>query len=324
MKNLSIIITLILLVIMWGCTQNSIPTESTLNDEQMIQQAIVEIESDESEDFFYADIDEESEENFTEATDNFLAKPIIPFRFGRIRLHPVVKDIHIVFDTDSTATASYRKVIRGNFISLVGDKSVMDTLKIYRTIRPMGHEVQRVVHFVKVNGKWRMKDFSMALGNSLGVVSTEDELVRTTIRITRMIVKANDEIIEITNPLEYFQTRESVFSFKNGTEVSVKVYIRNDTENPVYFPAGTGQTEIVRLHHARHRIHRYHRVKYFRYLGQEVGMNVYEGSWIIGQWPRIHHAVIDVIDNGTIFDDDINKYPYNSTTWGTPYRVIVN
>ncbi len=58
MKNLSIIITLTLLVIMWGCTQNSIPTESTLNDEQMIQQAIVEIESDESEDFFYADIDE--------------------------------------------------------------------------------------------------------------------------------------------------------------------------------------------------------------------------------------------------------------------------
>ena len=139
-----------------------------------------------------------------------------------------------------------------------------------------------------------------------------------------MAIKANDELIEITDPLAYFQTRESVLSFENGTEITVKVYINNDTEYPVYFPAGTRQTEIVRLHHAKHRIRRHHKIKYFRYLGQEEGMNVYEGIWTIGEWSGIHHAVIDVIDNGTIFDDDINKYPYNSTTWSTPYKIVVN
>jgi hypothetical protein len=55
----------------------------------------------------------------------------------------------------------------------------------------------------------------------------------------------------------------------------------------------------------------------------EEGMNVYEGNWVVGQWPGIHHAVIDIIDNGTIFDDDINTYPYNSTTWSTPYKVSI-
>jgi len=322
MKNLAVILIMTALAMMWGCNQDS-PSESVLSDEQMIEQAIVEIETDESEDFFYADVDEESEENFIDATDGFLAKPIIPLRFGRVRLHPVVKDIHIVFNTDSTATVSFRKVLRGKFVSLVGEKSELDTLKIYRTVRPMGHEIQRIAHFVKVDGRWRMKDVSMALGNSLGAVESESDLVHTTIQITKIVVKANDEEIEITDPLTYFQSRKSVFAFENGTEVSVKVYVNNDTENPVYVPAGTNQTEFVRLHHARHRVRRHHKIKYFRYLGQEEGMNVYKGNWTIGEWPGVHHAVIDVIDNGTIFDDDINTYPYNSTTWSTPYKVMV-
>jgi hypothetical protein len=61
----------------------------------------------------------------------------------------------------------------------------------------------------------------------------------------------------------------------------------------------------------------------FSYAGQDdEGNNVYKGQWTIGQWPGVHHAAIDVIDNGTIFDDDINTYPYNSTTWSTPYKVL--
>ncbi len=322
MKNLVIFFLLPAMVVIWGCNQQN-PTESVLSDEQMIEQAIVEIETDESEDFFYADVDEESEENFADATDGFLAKPIIPFRFGRVRLQPVVKDIHMVFDTDSTATVSFRKVVRGKFVSLVGDKTELDTLKIYRTLRQMGHEIQRIAHFTKIEGKWRMKDVSMALGNSLGFVETESERVHTTLQIEKIIVEANNEIVEITDPLNYFQSRESVFAFRNGTEVTVKVYVNNDTDNPVYVPAGSEQTEIVRLHHARHRIRRHHKIRYFKYLGQEEGMNVYKGNWAVGEWPGIHHAVIDVIDNGTIFDDDINTYPYNSTTWSTPYKVMV-
>jgi hypothetical protein len=158
----------------------------------------------------------------------------------------------------------------------------------------------------------------------LVAVETESERLHTTLHINKIIVEANNEIVEITDPLEYFQSRKSVFTFNNGTKVNVKVYVSNDTQNPVFVPIGTDQTEIVRLHHARHRIRRYHKIKYFRYLGKEEGMNVYQGNWTVGQWPGVHHAVIDVIDNGTIFDDDVTTYPYNATTWSTPYKVKVN
>jgi hypothetical protein len=269
-------------------------------------------------------VDEESEENFIEPFESSFQKPIIPLRFGRVRLHPMVKNIRIVFTSDTSAEAHFHKIIRGNFVSLVADTSESDTVKIYRTIRPMGHEFERIVHFVKHNGRWMLEDFSMVLGNSLGVINTVDtEIVNTTLQITKLVIEANDRTIEITDPLEYFQTRENVFSYTHGTTVKLKVHVSNTTVNPVGFPGNPEQTELVRLHHARHRHRRLHKINMFSYAGRDDnGDNVYEGKWIVGEWAGIHHAAIDVIDNGTIFDDDVNKYPYNSTTWSSPYKVL--
>jgi hypothetical protein len=88
------------------------------------------------------------------------------------------------------------------------------------------------------------------------------------------------------------------------------------------FPQNTQATELVRLHHARHRIHRLHKVKRLEWIGEDAdGNNIYQGTWTIGDKYGIHHAVIDVINNGTILDDDEVLHPYNSVTWSSPYRV---
>jgi hypothetical protein len=58
-----------------------------------------------------------------------------------------------------------------------------------------------------------------------------------------------------------------------------------------------------------------------QWIGEDNGQNVYQGTWVVRDRFRVHHAVIDVIDNGSIFDDDVNLYPYNSVTWSTPYLV---
>jgi hypothetical protein len=319
-------ITLItLLFIIWGCQQDTGPTDSALSDEDQIMQEIGNIEASEDEDFFYADIDEQSEDNFFDAFDGGLQKPIVPLRFGRVRLRPVMKNVRIVFTSDTTAEAFFHKVIRGNFVSLVADPSETDTVKLYRTVRPMAHEFERIVHFVKRADRWRLKDFSMVLGNSLAAINTaaDAEIVNATVQIKKLIVQANDETIKITDPLEYFQTRENVFAYPHGTKINLTVHVNNSTVNPVGFPGNPDQTELVRLHHARHRHRMLHKINMFNYKGKDdEGNNVYEGEWVIGQWPGVHHAAIDVIDNGTIFDDDINKYPYNSTTWSTPYKVL--
>jgi len=324
MKNIISVTLIALIFIIWGCSKDTTPTDSTLNDEDQIMQEILNIEGSSDEDYFYADIDEESEENFIDSFEDSFQKPIIPLRFGRVRLHPMVKNIRIVFTSDTSAEAHFYKVIRGNFVSLVADTTETDTLKIYKTIRPMGHEFERIVHFVKRGDRWMLQDFSMVLGNSLGVINTADsEIVNSTLQIKKLIIEANDEVIKITDPLEYFQTRDDLFSYPHGTTIKLKVHVNNTTLNPVGFPGIPDQTEIVRLHHARHRFRRFHKINMFSYAGQDdEGNNVYEGKWIIGEWPGVHHAAIDVIDNGTIFDDDVNKYPYNSTTWSTPYKVL--
>jgi hypothetical protein len=325
MKKLASITIIALLLILWGCSKDTVPTDFALSDEDQIRSEILNIEGSADEDYFYADIDEESEENFVEPFESSFQKPIIPLRFGRVRLHPMVKNIRIVFTSDTTAEAYFHKIIRGNFVALVADTSESDTVKLYRTVRPMGHEFQRIVHFVKRGDRWMLQDFSMVLGNSLAVINTsETEITNTTLQITKLVIKANDETIEITDPLDYFQTRKNIFSYNHGTIVKLRVHVNNTTVNPVGFPGIPEQTELVRLHHARHRLRHIHKINMLSYAGQDDnGNNVYEGSWIIGEWPGVHHAAIDVIDNGTIFDDDVNKYPYNSTTWSTPYKVLL-
>lgn len=320
MKILTSIFSISLLLIIWGCSKDNSPLTTEMTAEQQIYDAIANIEGSEDEDYIYADIDEESESNFTEPFDSFLQKPIVPLRFGRIRMHPISKDIRIVFTTDSTAEVFIYKVIKGKFITLAADTSKVDTIDIYHTIRPMEHEVQRIIHFVKKNDRWKMSEFSLALGNSLS--NDDSKTVSATVNITKLIVSANGEVIEITNPLDYFQTRQNVFSYGFGAEVKLTVHIKNETMNPVYFPQGTEQTELVRLHHARHRLRKLHRIKVFTYRGKDdEGNNIYEGTWFIGDRLGVHHAIIDVIDNGTIFDDDMETYPYNSTSWSTPYKV---
>jgi hypothetical protein len=324
MKNRISITLIALLFIVWGCSKDKNPTDSTLNDEEQIRQEILNIEGSADEDYFYADMDEESEENFVDSFEKSFQKPIIPLRFGRVRLQPMVKNIRIVFTSDTSAEAYFHKVIRGNFVSLVADTSEAETLKIYRTLRPMGHEFERIVHFVKRNNHWMLEDFSMVLGNSLGAINTSNaEIVNSTVQITKLIVKANDREIIITDPLDYFQTRKNVFGYTPGTSIKLEVHVNNTTLNPVGFPGIPEQTEIVRLHHARHRFRHLHKINMFSYVGRDdEGNNVYAGQWIVGEWSGVHHAAIDVIDNGTIFDDDVNKYPYNSTTWSTPYKIL--
>ena len=321
MKQLLSITSISLLLILWGCSNDNGPVTTEGTDEQQIYQEITNIEGSEDEDYMYADIDEESETNFNDSFSTILQKPILPLRFGRIRLHPVSRDIRIVFTSDSTAEAFIYKVIKGSFITLAADKSEADTIDIYRINRPMEHEVQRIIHFVKRNNRWRMLEFSLALGNSLS--NNDPKIVNATVSITKVVVSANGEEIEIIDPLDYFQTRDNVFSYGFGTEIKLTVHIKNETMNPVYFPQGTEQTELVRLHYARHRLRKYYGIKLFTYQGKDdQGNNVYQGSWQIGDRFGVHHAVIDVIDNGTIFDDNTELYPYNSTTWSTPYKVV--
>jgi hypothetical protein len=324
MNRIVVLITGFALLMVWACSNQATNPDDTLSDEQAISALIKEIETSDTEDYFYADLNEEDESEFIE-DESMLQKPIIPLRFGRIGLKPIVKDIRIVMTSDSTATAMFTKILRGHFVI----KSMDSTYNWIRVAKKMGHEFKRMAHFVKrgregedLRKRWRLKEFSMVLGQSLGVV--DSNIVRNTVDISKIIIET-DTTVEIENPLEHMQTRKNIMTFAPGTEVTVTVFVENSSENAIQVPAGKG-TELVRLHFARHRRWRdnrfyKHGIRHLKWTKEENGQNVYQGTWTVKNRFRVHHAAIDVIDNGTIFDDDIEMYPYNSVTWSTPYLI---
>jgi len=108
--------------------------------------------------------------------------------------------------------------------------------------------------------------------------------------------------------------------FPRGDEVTVTVTVENTSANPVELE--NTATESVFLHHGmRPRVKRSR--SQLDYIGvDDDGNKMYQNTWSVNR-PELlsYHAVIDVIDNGTIYMADKEIYPYNSMTWGFPYKI---
>jgi hypothetical protein len=327
MRYTFIILVPLVMFVLWGCQNGSDPveTDQRIADQQAILANIGEIEASDTADYFYADLNEESEDMFITPANGLMAKPIVPMKFGRIGLRPVVRDIRVEFTSDTTARVLFYKVLRGKFVVLT-----MDTSYVFQHIdRKMGHKFTRLAYFVKrgnsdesLRARWRLAATSVVEGKSLGL--TDSTRVKTSLTIEKVEIQNEGNTIEIVDPLTFVQKRNDLLTLVPGTEVTVTVYVRNDAPDQIQVPAGEG-TELVRLHFGRHpnwRQYEMYGIRYLRWTGQgDNGTNIYEGTWTVGSRSRINHAVVDVIDNGCIFDDDTQAYPYNSVTWGIPYRV---
>jgi hypothetical protein len=148
----------------------------------------------------------------------------------------------------------------------------------------------------------------------------------TTLEIHQLdISTSSGDFYTFSNPLEtIFSLPEDLPTILQGDSVTVQVLVSNNSNNPFIDP-NTGATETLLLHYGINRFHRARRQ--FQYMGVDpnTGLNLFEGSWRVHEPAmRPFHAVIDAIDNGTIYDSDGDMYPYNSATWGLPYRVVLN
>jgi len=292
-------------------------TDMSANDD-----AIMSVIETDSTDMLYSAVDDESEENFGndanwingEQKDKFSFRK---HRFGRIGKRPVERTIEIKYNSDSTATAHIHTVFEGNFVTILPDSSG-DTLKFVRHVKPMVHEIDRVVHLWKFRNlrnrrlNWKIKRISMAEGKS----------VPSSVEIMKMeVIPEEQDNVVITDPLEYWQNGVNMFTFPRWTDVRLQVTVRNNSADPIIFPENTEATELVRLHFGRNR-QGHHGRRVLKWIGKDDnGDNLYEGLWTVKQFRGFHHSVIDVIDNGTILEADAEAYPYNSNTWSTPYHV---
>ena len=323
MKKFAMLVLGLSLLLTFSCQKNTTqPGDDLSATEKQNIEAIKSVLQD-SADISYDALDDASEDNIDTDDPNWLGgQPLsktswVRTHFGRIGKRPVERSIQVVLDTDSTATAYVYTKLKGIFVVR---KAEMDSnhFSLDRFEKPMTHEVERIVHLKKINvsdtlrRNWKIVDISMKEGAS----------PENTVEIVQLdVVPTGMDSVVITDALSYFQDRRTLFTYKRGTEIKLRVTVRNSSASPMIYPQGTLATENVRLHYGRNMAGNFAR-KNFTWVGQDAeGNNVYEGVWIIKQFPGVHHAVIDVIDNGTILSKDKDAYPYNSNTWSTPYRV---
>lgn len=240
-------------------------------------------------------------------------------RFGRKVLQ---RPRRVITDVQRIGPDTIRVFTAREFVGQFVIFSKPDDSTVVRYTKPLRHVVRRVALYVRrnpneVTGRrgWELAEVSLGQGNSVPMA---------TIQIKEITITGSGGVsVVYTNPLHtMLSVPDDILLFSPGETVTVQVKLSNSTLNPVD-PLGNGSTETVLLHFGVNRQH--HARKRFEYVGVDpvTGDQVYEGSWTIGQQPfRLRHAVVDAIDNGTIFDDDATTYPYNSTTWSAPYRVI--
>ena len=326
MKKLIIFFgSLLLILIAMACQEDQMAILSNSEDDQSV---VTELATSEEEVLLFdALVDDGSEENMYDGYSSFgsgIGKVTAPinsvWRFGR-KFDPfprrVVRDVRFV--TRDSAVVTVNRLFTGKFvvISKEEDSTGTNVISIYR--KPMKHLHQRRAIYVtrassESDGRWKLEAVSLGLGESRP---------ESTIEILEAHISSNMGLdYTITDPLNiYLGSRAEIPKVVPGEEITVVIKVLNHTTNPVILDNGT--TETVLLHFGRNRNH--HARKRFHFVGQDpvTGANMYKGTWTVGQVAdRFYHAAFDVIDNGTIYDDDSTTYPYNSLVWALPYHVV--
>ncbi len=329
--------TILLMLFITGCEKNS---TASLDPAMQDQTEIQNFASDDQNDYLFDwGVDDGAEGNMYDGYNNFSAAAPAPLplsvegitspltnvvRFGRKINRRFKRTIVIRRVNEDTAKVFVERVLEGKFVifeKLNADSTDPDTLAVFR--KPLRHIVRRSAIFVRrqnvdtaatddARGHWRI--YSVSLG--------EGESPNSTIDIADVTVsRENGESVVYTDPLQtQLVLREDLLRFVPGEIIKVKVRLSNSTSNPVVLPQSAA-TETLLLHFGANP--RHHGRKRFHFVGvDDEGLNVYEGKWVVRQRPHhVYHAIVDAIDNGTIYDNDADAFPYNSTTWGIPYIV---
>lgn len=299
MKGLRIltleVFILAILFILGGCGKNESPVGPEISgDDETILRAFV----DEYPDLFtfdYEDYEDGSQETESWSPDPALPRPIDPVAFWReITDKQREVDIHIVQDSITTAEVTVTTYIQGLFHTVTMDshytKQIDDTAVRYAYLEkerpgPSNGDTRR-------HGGWTLKKIS----------GWEIFSHPCTKQINSLQVTSSSGLVDtVITDISSLWDVEDLFVFQPGDSVTLTV----DTGNP---------DDLVFLHAPR----------VFRRPFQHIGGGVFTGTWVTCQWPSVDvrprpkHATIDVIDHGTVFDDEL---PYDSRAWGMVYFV---
>ncbi len=318
-----LLIGILSMAVISGCQKDGSSTD--LQDDEGVVQSLALDEDDEY--LFDLGIDDGSEDNILASplSNEYLSKISVPIdsllRFGRVITDRGLRRLDIRRIAPDTFKVFIARELAGRFV--IFDKTSENGVTRY--VKRLRHVVRRSAIFVRrisddASGNdsrrnWKLDQITLGSGNSVPTSTIDIHEVTVT--------TSNGDSVTYTNPAEnYLKVPDDILTLTPGTEVTVTVKLQNLTSNPID-PNGNGSTETVLLHYGARRGH--HERRFFDFVGVDPvsGDNIYQGAWIVGQEPfHIYHAIVDAIDNGTIYDSDPAVYPYNSTNWGVYYLVV--
>ena len=240
---------------------------------------------------------------------------IEPVRFGR-RGKYTLESLNIDFfgvpgEPDTLAIATITKTFTGTFVVVARDtdSTTPEVFKVYekpvRTTVVRKAKLRRVGYTDSPQRNWRL----------VAVTMSESVSEQATINVASLTIEApGQEPIVVSDPLEYWMERQQGLpSFAHGDTVKVFVALTNSNR----YPPEPGTTVLVHfgvdrwLQRARRPLN-----DQGLYPDAVAGDGVFSGFWVVKHGQGLRHAVVDVIDNGTIYDD---AAPYNSVCWGMVY-----
>ena len=247
------------------------------------------------------------------------------YRFGK-RINSISKTI-IYSHEEDTSTAEITRTVSGDFICVVIDTVIADTIK---TEKPFTSEYHRMVRFTKDDiadeqgRNWRIDSFTVGIGNTSDLVSvTKLEYFKINSDNTweSEFVLSSDEAETIWIP------RNSIPTFHKGDSVKIEVSVINNSDQVFDYKSGEG----VVMHYGRHRNYKARRKMFDDGIESDTAENdnTFTRVWRIhgpgytfdGQPrpQRVFRSFYDVIDFGTLFDTERDVH---TAVWVLPYKVV--
>lgn len=309
-KKLSIIITLLLSVIIFGC-------KSTVNEPDYLDDVILNelITSEESISNF--------EENFDDgdATSFILDKvqtDLYPIKVGR-RITRIERTFNKEVVDDSAKVLITTKysgflIIAGKFNPITpGDTNYLpDTI----ITKPFVETVKRNVTLIRTNSRndrnrgWKLQAISLPEG------STSVKNIQLT--KAELLISGRDPLV-ITDPLNtYFfigDPKRDLPERKRNENVTLRVYLTSNSPKEDFVTLTYGRKIAGQIYRVKRKLQLVSSVQ-----NGDKWDKIYEGNWNIFVMHPFgkFHSVINAVTNETIFSVEGN---ISSSTWGIPYKV---
>lgn len=309
-KKLSIIITLLLSVIIFGC-------KSTVNEPDYLDDVILNelITSEESISNF--------EENFDDgdATSFILDKvqtDLYPIKVGR-RITRIERTFNKEVVDDSAKVLITTKysgflIIAGKFNPITpGDTNYLpDTI----ITKPFVETVKRNVTLIRTNSRndrnrgWKLQAISLPEG------STSVKNIQLT--KAELLISGRDPLV-ITDPLNtYFfigDPKRDLPERKRNENVTLRVYLTSNSPKEDFVTLTYGRKIAGQIYRVKRKLQLVSSVQ-----NGDKWDKIYEGNWNIFVMHPFgkFHSVINAVTNETIFSVEGNV---SSSTWGIPYKV---